>query len=113
VRDYIELGCTPCEEDCLQVGTNEFGHIRKQVMIWERQLQRVFPESVCNIGIRTFPHEFGDYCEAVVYFMDDYEEAHGWDIESSLPEHWDDEAREENEMLMLEVKEHEVIHERD
>jgi hypothetical protein len=98
MRDYLELGPTPCGEDCQQVGMPSYDPqmARKELVAYKNQLQRLFPAGV--FGIKTFPHDFGSYSEVVAYFGDEMTEAQNkaaWDAEGDLPENWDQEALKE------------------
>ena len=97
--DYITLGPTPMGEDCVQVGSNEYysGLDKKEVNRFCEMLQRRFPEWE-EQGVvfrkKTFPHDFGSYSEACVYYDDTIEQAceFAYFVESNLPETWDDET---------------------
>lgn len=61
--DFISIGSTPQEEDCLG-----FGHAlaRAETDIYRRQLEREFPAG--EFRVRAFPHDFGTYYEVVALY---------------------------------------------
>jgi hypothetical protein len=71
VVGFINIGATPCEESCAQVGQPNY---RKQAL---RECHRFIkllrkkcgpePEGAW-LGIKWFPHDFGEYCEVVCYY---------------------------------------------
>lgn len=99
-EDYVELSCSPIEEDCAQVGSDDYhARARKECQVFKDQLARQFhplPDGV-RLGIKSFPHDFGNYYEVVAYYVEDNEEAtdFAWSMQDNLPEKWDDIARKE------------------
>ena len=98
-RDYITLGPTPMGEDCIQVGSEEYhnGDDKREVKRFCEMLQKRFPEwssEMVMFGKKTFPHDFGSYTEACVYYDDEKEESceFAYFVEGNLPEMWDDET---------------------
>ena len=98
MRDHITLGPTPCEEDCFQVGTDNY---RQNAIVemnaYIDQLYRMFPEAdKFNVFFNKmwFNHDFGQYGEVVVSYDDSDSEALSYaiNIEHNLPHNWDDEA---------------------
>lgn len=102
MRDYLNIGCTPSDEPCAQVGQ---GNYQKQSMIEVRvfahQCQRVlaanFPEVLVNVAGKSFPHDFGTYREVVVYYDDDDQKQveQAFFLESVDLSNWDEEALQE------------------
>lgn len=62
-RDYISIGSTPCEEECIGVG--EPG-ARQECQIYARQLKREYPDG--TFTMKAFPHDFGTYYEVVAWY---------------------------------------------
>lgn len=94
--DYFTLGSVPCDEDCSQVGSNDYHEkSRIECQAYKKQLLRLFPNAYFKI--KGFPHDFGTYHEVVVMFTEDDEAEvrQAIEIEDSLPENWDDEAKKE------------------
>ena len=100
MREHMELGPTPCDEPCEQLGPNyNPAKARRESQVYANQLRRMFPDPPygTTIGVKAFPHDFGSYIEVVVYFFCDDEESaeYAYKVESGLPANWDDEARAE------------------
>lgn len=103
--DYIELGPTPCEEDCAQVGQDNYRSIaRKEAMAFVKQLNREFfsrvDRGLIEFGVKWFNHDFGSYCEAVVYYNPSDPESANAAIfaENNTPMRWDEESLIELDM---------------
>lgn len=65
-RDYINIGATPPEEPCIGVGTPRHDYARRECEVYKRQLEREYPKGAFRV--KSFPHDFGTYCEVVAYF---------------------------------------------
>ena len=104
MRDYLTLGCTPCDEECAQVGSDDYTvKSMQECEAYRHQLERKFQKVLATSGVRlqvkTFPHDFGSYREVVVSY-DDQNEGEvetALAIERELPEDWDAEATKELE----------------
>lgn len=99
-REYIELGPVPAEEECQQLGPNyDYKLARRETQTYVRQLRRMFTDGFKEspFGIKSFPHDYGSYCEAVVYYNPDNEESgsFAFNVEANLPANWDWQAKEE------------------
>lgn len=100
--DYHTLGPVPADENCAQVGRDDF---RKQAIIemdvYIDQLWRLFPEAQDKrvwFSKKWFEHDFGQYGEVVAKWNDEDTEATNYVfdvIDRNLPEHWDEEAIKE------------------
>ncbi len=93
MRDFIYIGSAPSEEECAQVGAEDYGR-RSQLELsqFKRMLETSFP--LVNFRIKRQSHDFGYYSEVVAYY-DDEDEAQteqAYDAECHF-ERWDDEAR--------------------
>jgi hypothetical protein len=71
MRDYFCLGPTPSEEDCAQVGQQDY---RKNALSeCQRYIELIRdtlgpePEGA-ELAIKSFPHDFGTYYEVVIWF---------------------------------------------
>ena len=87
--DYINIGSTPPEEDCL--GVNH-PLARKETEIYRRQLEREFPAG--RFTVKGFPHDFGTYYEVVAWYEDELDTATNeaaFEAECGKGE-WDEEA---------------------
>lgn len=94
MRDYIELGCSPAGEDCVQVGTDDYAtKARAECHRYVELLTKTFgePPAGSRFAVKSFPHDFGSYYEVVVYFDDDYpaSEDFAFKVERALPETWE------------------------
>ena len=87
--DFITIGSTPPEEDCLGVG---HPLSRAETCIYRRQLRREFP--LVNFLVKGFPHDFGTYYEVVATYHDEESAALAFQAEESAPR-WDAEAVKE------------------
>lgn len=94
MRDYLTLGSVPSEEPCTQV-TNEPDYLRKQKIEcreYIKALRLKFGEEPegAELVVKGFPHDFGTYCEVVVYYDDSIEEAvdYAFKCESNGPLTW-------------------------
>lgn len=103
MKDYLSLGAVPCNEDCVQVNRDAdyYPAMRAQAKVYKEQLERMFPEQPdgAYLTVKTFPHDFGSYCEVCVVFDSDNEAAceYAYNLENNTPECWDEEARKEPE----------------
>ena len=95
MRDFINIGSAPAEEQCVQVNKEGNYHkaMRAECVRFIEQLRRVFgpePEGA-QLGVKSFPHDFGLYLEVVCYFENNDEEARKWAfrLEDEMPARWD------------------------
>lgn len=100
--DYLNLGSTPSDEDCAQVGGPDYQNIaNKELDAYKAQLERMFPglETHKRMEFKKmwFPHDFGSYGEIVITYDDDneLEAATAIEIEWNTPTNWDQEAIKE------------------
>lgn len=100
MREYVEIGCTPHDEDCEQLGPNyNPQQARFECQVFIRQLRRELGEEVgtARLKVKSNPHEFGTYLEVACYF--DSEDEIGCDYayrcENEMPAEWDEIARQE------------------
>ena len=99
--DYLEIGCTPHDEPCAQVGQPDYApQARVQCRALINQLERSFPcpcPDKAWLYVKSNPHDFGTYYEVAVKFDENDQQACDWAylIEASLPERWDTEALKE------------------
>jgi hypothetical protein len=98
--DELFLGSTPAEEDCAQVGSDDYARrARKECAAYIAQLKRQHgePPNGARLKIKANPHDFGTYYEVVVVFDDQFPEAvtYAFDLERIDCPTWDDKAKEE------------------
>lgn len=97
MKDYIEIGASPSDEDCAQVGQNNFfEQASRECGAFIKQLIRVFgtPPHGCYLHMMGFPHDFGTYYEVVCDFDTEVEGSieYAFKLESETPARWDEEA---------------------
>jgi len=92
---YLTLAPAPVEEDCAQVGTDDYtARARDECRRFMALLRTKFgpePEGA-RLAIKSFPHDFGDYLEVVCYFDETLPESveYAYRCEDKLPATWDD-----------------------
>lgn len=89
MRDYLELGPVPPEEECQQVGTSSYDDkkAREECERYKELLEKKFPTA--QFGIKKFHHDFGSYREVVVYFDDTEEDPIAFEVDRNLPMTWE------------------------
>lgn len=98
--DSINIGPTPTEESCVQVGSDAYyDWAKKETRAYRLQCLRVleqqFKEVVCFLKVTTNSHDFGTYYDLDAQYMDAEGAEQALWLESNSPEKWDEEAREE------------------
>jgi hypothetical protein len=98
--DSIEIGSSPAEEPCAQVGSDnyyEMAHRECRALI--RQLRRKLGQEPpgARLYIKSNPHDFGTYYEVACKFNENDEAAteYAYKCESECPQNWDEKAKEE------------------
>jgi len=91
--EYIELGPTPWDESCLQVGSDEYQMgWRDEANRYIDQLKKLFGNKLVGsmrFGIKKFPHDFGTYHDVVIFYNNIDEEEIALEIEEQLPRNWE------------------------
>ena len=92
-RDYLTLGPTPCDEDCAQVGSeNYYSRAREECRRYLDLLRKLFGQEPkgAQLAIKSFPHDFGSYHEVVIWYDDQFPESieYAFQMEGNLPETW-------------------------
>jgi len=91
--ETIEIGSSPAEEDCAQVGSeNYMARARGECKRFIELLQATFgkePEGAW-LCVKSNPHDFGTYLEVVVKFDPENEEAaaYAYRCEEEAPTRW-------------------------
>jgi hypothetical protein len=99
MTDYLELGPSPCDEDCEQLGANyDPARARLECRVLRDQMIRQFgpPPEGAFYKTRSNPHDFGTYYELAIYY-DEHNEvavAYAFNVESQYPQVWDAQARQ-------------------
>ncbi len=108
--EYLNIGSSPVDESCAQVGTDNYRkQARLELNVLARQMRRIHPEpedGSAYYSIKGFAHDFGTYHELVAMFDPDNEAACRWayQAEELLPENWDAEALAELKEAGYEVR---------
>ena len=97
--EFIQLASTPYEEECAQVGTDDYperSRLECRVFIQERVYP--IPEPLaehCYYSVKSFSHDHGRYREVVIHYNTANAAAitFAFALESKLPSRWDEEAR--------------------
>ena len=95
MRDFMEIGSSPCDEPCAQVGEDNYmergrEECKRFIELIRKKLGDEPPGA--HLATKTFPHDFGSYAEVVCYFEDSDEEAnrYAYLCESEAPRTWQD-----------------------
>ena len=100
MKDYINIGPVPCDEDCAQVGREGY---REQAVEecsrFIKLLRKTFgdePEGA-RLAIKWFAHDFGSYCEVVCWYETEDEKArdYAFRCENETPLTWEGGRREQ------------------
>jgi len=97
MKDNFSLNTTPVEEDCAQLGSeNYLENTERECSAYIGQLKRTFGKPPPNARFRVTknPHDFGMYHDVVVEFDDEDVKAskYAYKIETNLPDKWDEQA---------------------
>lgn len=111
MMDSIDLGATPANEKCAQVGSADYYERAKlECQVYRRQLLRLYkaehsdaelPDG-CSLRITNHPHDFGTYHEVSVRYNDSslVALAAAFWFDANLPGHWDEDAQKELQELI-------------
>lgn len=96
MREYLNIGCTPYEEDCAQVGAPDYARRAwAECLRFIQQLRKAFgPEpDGAQLAVKAFPHDFGTYHEVVCYYDTDIPASidYALQCEEEMPAKWEDE----------------------
>jgi len=100
MSDWLDIGSSPPEESCAQVGADGYyERARRECRAYVEQLRRAMgPEPAgARLGVRSNPHDFGTYLSVVCYYDPAMEAAveYAFRCESDGPQNWDAAARKE------------------
>lgn len=96
MRDYINIGSTPCDEDCAQVGSRDYARrAKKECEEFVRLIRKVCgtePEGA-RLATKSFEHDFGTYYEVVCWFDDTIPDSidYAFHVEANTPLTWKEE----------------------
>lgn len=95
MRAYLNIGATPADEPCAQVGEPNYGikalaECRRFIELIRRKFGPE-PEGA-RLTIKSFPHDFGSYHEVVCWYDDTMEKsvAYAYEVEGEAPTRWED-----------------------
>lgn len=93
MKDYIEIGSSPVEEDCLQVGHATSQEMKEECKRFLDLIRKVVGPEVgtARLAIKSNPHDFGTYYEVVCYYDDEDEVGmdYAFKCESETPLTWE------------------------
>jgi len=95
MKDYITISCTPYEESCAQVGSENY---YERAMVECKKFKDLIRKKLgkepigAELKIKGFPHDFGTYYKVVCEYEDTIEEAvnYAFKCEYDAPQTWDD-----------------------
>ncbi len=96
MRDYIDIGSSPCEEECVQVDpkVDYLPAMRAECRRFLEAIRaKLGPEPPgARLAIKSNPHDFGEYLQVVCHYDDADEEAQAYAYlcESDAPRTWSD-----------------------
>lgn len=90
---YLELGTTPYDEPCTQVGSPNYHTLAgEECTRYIALLRELFgPEPTgARLAIKTFPHDFGSYLEVVCHYDEAQPESidYAFRLDNNLPATW-------------------------
>ena len=94
---YIDIGPSPYDEECVNVGEDDYTRRALQecrrFILLLREVLGPEPEGA-RLTVRAFPHDFGDYYEVVCTFDPTLPAslAYAMRCEAECPAHWEDQA---------------------
>jgi len=100
MTDWLDIGSSPPGESCAQVGADDYyPRARCECRAYIHQLRRVLgtEPTGASLGIRSNPHDFGDYLSVVCYYDPTNQTAidYAFRCENNGPELWDEHAKTE------------------
>jgi hypothetical protein len=98
MKEFLELGSVPGDEEGAQVGDDGYrDRAKKECTAYSHQLSRKFrgPPEGFSFGIKSFPHDYGSYYEVVAVYENEEAQAFAFKVENNLPARWDATALEE------------------
>lgn len=92
-REYISIGPSPCNEDCVQLGSDNYNRrAREECRRFAAAIRATLGEEPdgAELSVEGFPHDFGTYFETVcLYDIGNEEaEAYAFRCESDAPSEW-------------------------
>ena len=91
MRDYIDIGPVPSDEECTPVGEDREKEMRECRAYIEAIRKKLGNEPKgASLKIKSNPHEFGSYLEVVCYYEEENETAteYAFKCEGEAPTTW-------------------------
>lgn len=95
MKDYLNIGASPPNEDCVQVGTENYETLgreecRRYIKLLHKKMG-LEPEGA-RLAIKSFPHDFGNYLEVVCFYDEDKPDSvdYAFRCESDGPQNWEE-----------------------
>jgi hypothetical protein len=103
--EYLELGSSPYDEDCAQVGSPDYyERVKKECRVYLNQLRRQYGEEPegAKLSIKSFNHDFGSYYEVICYYKENnrISEKYAYTLEDGCAK-WDKEALKELKGILI------------
>lgn len=74
MQDYINIGPTPTDEDCVQVGSLNYESLsRIECSRYRSLLQAMYPQGIFKV--KSFSHDFGTYYEVCAFYDSEDEDS--------------------------------------
>jgi hypothetical protein len=97
--DYMEIGTTPYDEDCVQVESTGayLQPMRRECDRYKTLLEEIFPipqDVNAYFSIKSCPHDFGTYYECIIKYDETDEKSSEFAlfVEGNLPRTWKDQT---------------------
>lgn len=93
--DYLNIGPCPCDEDCVQLGDDDYQKkSREECQRFIELIRKKHGVEPCaaKLAIKSFNHDFGTYREVVCYYDEGVECSveYAFRCESDPPSRWSD-----------------------
>lgn len=106
MRDYLNIGSSPCNEDCAQLGSENYAvRANEECQRYIAAIRATLgaPPEGASLAIKSFEHDFGVYYEVVCWYDDSFPESveYAYKCESDGPCDWPEGYRTKEEFLNL------------
>jgi hypothetical protein len=93
MRDYLVIGSSPCEEDCVQTGSENYSaRQKKECRLYIEAIRKKLGKEPqgASLKLKSFLHDFGAYQEVVCYFDTELPESeeYAFKCEGESPATW-------------------------
>jgi len=95
MREYLTIGSSPAEEDCAQVGDDDYDQkSREECQRFIELIRKKFGDEPkgARLSIKSFLHDYGSYREVVCYYDDEFPKSvdYAFNVENNAPATWED-----------------------